>query len=316
MSYAMKSSSRIFADLDVEAHPDYPLGADTWFGIGGSADMLLRPRSEEALATLVRRCHENEVPLRILGNGANLLVADEGVDGVVLQLDAEAFKHVSYNLDGAVELARAMAGADMAKTLNETVRRGLSGLQQMAGIPASIGGAIRMNAGGAFGSIGDSVHSVGCLNQRGELVVYPASELIMGYRQTNIPEEIILWATFHLESDNPATLRERVLEIFQYKKSSQPLADSSAGCVFKNPVDPEDASGSKRISAGALIDQAGLKGHSIGGAEVSTLHGNFLLVQPGATATDLLRLIEEVRSRVQAAKGIDLENEVVVWRRA
>ena len=312
----MKSSSRIFSDLDVEAHPDYPLGADTWFGIGGTADMLLRPRTVDALGTLIRRCHENEVPLRIFGNGANLLVADEGVDGIVVHLSNDVFKHVSYNVDGAVELARAMAGADMAKTLNETVRRGLAGLQQMAGIPASIGGAIRMNAGGAFGSIGDAVHSVGCLNNRGELVVYPAEQLLMGYRQTNIPHDFILWATFHLEPDNPTTLRERVLEIFQYKKSSQPLADSSAGCVFKNPTDPDDPSGETRISAGALIDRTGLKGRSVGGAEVSTLHGNFLLVQPGATATDLLTLMEEVRTSVHADQGVLLQNEVVVWRRS
>lgn len=312
----MKSASSLFADLDVEAHPDYPLGAETWFGVGGSADMLVRPHDKEALATLVRRCHENEIPLRVLGNGANLLVADEGVDGVVVRLDRDEFKHVSYNIDGAVELARAMSGADMAKTLNETVRRGLSGLQQMAGIPASIGGAIRMNAGGAFGSIGESVHSVGCLNSRGDVVVYPASELVMGYRETNIPDEIVLWATFHLEPDNPATLRERVLEIFQFKKSSQPLADSSAGCVFKNPIDRADPSGTERISAGALIDRTGLKGRKSGGAEVSTLHGNFLLVRPGASASDLLRLIEEVRGEVSRAEGVQLENEVVVWQRA
>lgn len=315
MNSRLTSQGRLFADLAVDVVPDFPLGAETWFGIGGSADMLVRPRDVESLATLVRRCNEYEVPLRILGNGANLLVADEGVDGVVLRLDHDCFKHVSYNLDGAVELARAMAGADMARTLNETVRRGLSGLQQMAGIPASIGGAIRMNAGGAFGSIGDSVHSIACLNNRGETVTYPASELVMGYRSTNIPDTIIISATFHLQQDNPATLRERVLEIFQYKKSSQPLAESSAGCVFKNPIDPSDPASTERISAGALIDRSGLKGHAVGGAEVSTVHGNFLVVNPGARATDLLKLIEEVRDGVRDAEGVELENEVVVWGR-
>ena len=223
-------------------------------------------RSADALATLVRRCKENEIPVRIR-SGANLLVADEGVDGVVIRLDQPAFREVSYNADGAVEAARAMAGADMARTLNETVRRGLAGLQQMAGIPASIGGAIRMNAGGAFGSIGDAVHSVACLDDGGEIVVYPASELRFEYRQTNLPHRIILWAAFHLEDDDPRALRNRVLEIFNYKRSTQPMADASAGCTFKNPVDP--ATG-ERTSAGGLIDRAGLKGHRIGSAEVST----------------------------------------------
>lgn len=308
-----RSTSSLFVDLDVEVHPDFALGAETWFGVGGRADLLIRPHDVNALATLTRRCCENEIPLRVLGNGANLLVADEGVDGVVVKLDMPEFRHVSYNAAGAVEAVRAMAGADMARTLNETVRRGLSGLQQMAGIPASIGGAVRMNAGGAFGSIGDAVHSVACLDNRGETTIYPASELRFEYRETNIPEGIILWAAFNLAEDNPATLRERVLEIFAYKKSTQPLADSSAGCAFKNPIDPETG---ERTSAGRLIDHADLKGTHVGGAQVSPLHGNFVLVKPGGTATDVLRLIDQIKSTVMAVHSVELSTEVVIWRRA
>ena len=170
-----------------------------------------------------------------------------------------------------------------------------------------------MNAGGAFGSIGDVVHSVCCLDERGEMVVYPASELRFDYRETNIPDPIILWATFNLEVANPGTLRERVLEIFSYKKSTQPLADSSAGCAFKNPLDP--ATG-ERISAGRLIDQAGLKGTSIGGAQVSPMHGNFVLVNSGGTATDVLRLIDKIKATVFEAHSVELSTEVVVWKRS
>ena len=308
-----RSTSTLFVDLDVEVHPDFPLGPETWFGVGGRADILICPRSVEALGTLVRRCHENEIPLRVLGSGANLLVADEGVDGVVVRLNQPAFREVSYNASGAVEAMRAMAGADLARTLNETVRRGLSGLQQVAGIPASIGGALHMNAGGAFGSIGDGVHSVACLNERGETVVYPASELTFEYRQTNLPAGVILWAAFNLQDDDPKRLRERVLEIFSYKKSTQPLADSSAGCTFKNPIDP--ATG-ERTSAGALIDRAGLKGHRLGSAEVSTLHGNFLHIHPGGSAGDLLQLIDAVRDRVASEFAIELSTEVAIWGRS
>lgn len=307
-----RETSSLFVDLDVDVRPDEPLGPETWYGVGGRADVLLRPRTVEALGTLVRRCRESGTPLRVLGSGANLLVADEGVDGIVVRLDQPAFREVSYNATGAVEAMRAMAGADLAKTLNETVRRGLSGLQQVAGIPASIGGALRMNAGGAFGSIGDAVHAVACLDERGEVVVYPAAELRFEYRATNLPEGVILWAAFDLREEDPRRLRERVLEIFNYKKSTQPLADSSAGCTFKNPTDP--ATG-ERTSAGALIDRAGLKGQRIGGAEVSTLHGNFLHVHPGGSATDLLRLIELVRERVDAEHGITLETEIAIWGR-
>src|SRR5262245_43123633 len=258
------SVSGLFGDLDVEAVTDAAIGARmTWYGIGGRADTLIRPRSVEALATLMKRCHRSGTPLRVLGSGANLLVADEGVDGIVVKLDHDAFTEIRYNAQGEVHAMKAMAGADMAKVLMDAARRGLEGLSPMAGIPASVGGAIRMNAGGAYGAIGEAVHSVGCLTRSGELVVYPASELKFGYRSTNIPGRLVLWAAFTLRETDPIALRDRVKEIFAYKKSTQPLADHSAGCVFKNPIDPV---AEQRVSAGKLIDEAGLKGAAVGGA--------------------------------------------------
>ena len=141
--------SSLFGDLDVEAITDAPIGAMTWYGVGGRADLLLKPRNVEALATLVKRCSRSNTPVRILGSGANVLVADEGVGGIVIRLDQPAFTEVKYNTRGAVSLMKAMAGADMAKTLMDTVRRGLDGFTQMAGIPASIGGANRHECGRA-----------------------------------------------------------------------------------------------------------------------------------------------------------------------
>lgn len=303
----------LFADLDVEVLPDHPIGKETWYAVGGRADMLLRPRTTEALAKIVRRCNEGDVPIRILGSGANLLIADEGVDGIVVTLDHPHFKEVSYNLDGAPELIRAMAGADMQKTMHETVRRGLGGLEQMAGIPASMGGALRMNAGGAFGEIADSLHAVACLDRRGEIVIYPRESLQMDYRTTNLPDAPILWATFKLQDRDPLLLRERVMEIFQYKRKSQPMADKSAGCAFRNPIDPGTG---ERISAGMLIDRANLKGRSVGEAEVSQCHGNFLVMKTGAgKASDLIRLIDVVKKEVHADSGIELQTEVVIWDR-
>ena len=313
MSSIPPANHLLFADLEVDAFPDHPIGKDTWYAVGGHADMMLRPRTTEALSTIIRRCHESEVPIRILGSGANLLIADEGVDGIVVKLDHPHFKEVRYNLEGAPEIIRAMAGSDMQKTMHETVRRGLGGLEQMAGIPASIGGAIKMNAGGAFGEIADSVHAVACLDRRGEIVVYPRESLEMAYRTTNLPDAPIIWATFELNDQDPLILRERVREIFQYKKKSQPMADKSAGCAFRNPIDP--ASG-ERISAGMLIDRARLKGRSIGEAEVSQCHGNFLVMKTGAgKASDLIRLIDLVREGVRTDSGIELQTEVVVWDR-
>ena len=308
-----QSVSSLFGDLDVEAVTDAPIGATmTWYGIGGRADLLIRPRTLDALQTLVKRCHRSGTPLRVLGSGANLLVADEGVDGIVVKLDHDAFTEIKYNVAGEIHAMKAGAGADMAKTLMDATRRGLEGLSQMAGIPASIGGAIRMNAGGAYGAIGDAVESVTCLTKIGEKVTYPAGEIKFGYRGTNIPDPIILSATFRLTQTDPIQLRDRVKEIFAYKKSTQPLADHSAGCTFKNPVDPVTE---QRVPAGKLIDEARLKGLAIGGATVSDRHANFIVTKPGATANDVLKLLTEVRRRVYEHAGIELKEEIAIWRR-
>lgn len=306
------SSSSLFADLDVEVVPDAPIGAMTWYGIGGRADLLVRPNSVEALATLVKRCHRTSTPLRVLGGGANLLVADEGAGGIVARLDTPAFRQIKYNQSGEIRSMRAMAGADLARTLMDTTRRGLGGLSQMAGIPGTIGGAIRMNAGGAFGCIGDAVRSVACITRRGDLVTYPASELAFDYRATNIPDPLIIAASFDLEPVDPIALRSRVKEIFAFKKSTQPLADHSAGCTFKNPIDPVSE---QRVSAGKLIDRAGLKGRRVGSASVSRQHANFIIAEPGAVAADVLQLLELIRREVYEHSGVELEEEVVIWRR-
>lgn len=308
------SASSLFADLDVDVTPDAPIGASmTWYGIGGRADLLVRPRSVEALATLVKRCNRSGTPFHVLGSGANLLIADDGVDGVVVKLDHACFTEMKYNVRGEVHAMRAMAGADMAKTLMDATRRGLEGLSQMAGIPASVGGAIRMNAGGAYGSIGDAVESVTCLSRAGEKVTYAASEISFGYRETNLPDPVILSATFCLTPTDPLELRDRVKEIFAYKKSTQPLADHSAGCTFKNPIDPVSG---QRVPAGRLIDEAGLKGLSVGGATVSDRHANFIITRPGATADDVLALLAMVKERVRDRHGIELQEEIAVWRRS
>lgn len=304
--------STLFADLDVRVETDVPLARLTWYGIGGPADFVVHPQSVDALTTLMWRAKREAMPVRVLGSGANLLVSDEGVDGIVVRLDAPCFTETRYNARGNVEALRVGGGADLAKTLNDTVRRGLEGLSQMAGIPASVGGAVRMNAGGAYGAIGESVHSVGCVSDTGELRVYPASELAFGYRSTNIPDPIIVWAAFRLHDTDPISLRERVREIFAFKKSTQPLADHSAGCMFRNPVDP--ATGT-RVSAGQLIDRAGLKGASVHGAEVSARHGNFVTVKPGTAARDVVELVRLVKDRVRERTGIRLECEVVYWGR-
>ena len=302
----------IFGDLDVQLELDAPIGTNSWFCAGGRADVLLRPSDPETLAEIIRRCRRTETPVRILGEGANLLVADEGVGGIVIRLDAPAFRMIERNADGEVGLVRIGAGADLSRSLLNLSRSGLGGLETLMGIPASIGGAIRMNAGGRYGSIGDTVHAVACLDAHGETRVYPASELEFDYRRTNITDPIVLWAVFKVTQDDPVVLRDRIKEIAAYKKSTQPLADKSAGCMFRNPKDPESG---EAVSAGRIIDESGLKGLRVGSASVSEKHANFITIDRGGRADDAIALGDEIIKRVREARGVELVREVVIWHR-
>lgn len=312
MTMDPSGSTALLADLDVEVELDAPLAGHTWYAVGGRADALVRPRSPEALSTLLRRCHRNAVRVRVLGSGANLLVADEGVEGVVILLDAPCWKELRLNAEGPVTMARVGAGRDLAKTIHDTARASLAGLEPLIGIPAQVGGAIRMNAGGKFGAIGDVVRSVGLVSWDGTERTYAHDEIRFGYRHSELPPGIVTWAVLALTPADPVELRERSKAISAYKSSVQPLAANSAGCMYKNPVDP--ATG-QRVSAGLLIDRAGLKGTRVGGAVVSTQHGNFLCTEPGARAQDLIDLSALVAEETFRRTGIRLEREVVFWRR-
>ena len=312
MAPSPTGSTTLFADLDVEVELDAPLAKHTWYGIGGRADALVRPQTGEALATLLRRCSRNGVRVRVLGSGANLLVGDEGVEGVVILLDAPCFKALQLNAEGPVTAARVGGGRDLGKTIRETTQAGLSGLEPLIGIPASIGGAIRMNAGGKYGAIGDVVQAVGLVGWDGEERTYARDAVRFEYRHTDLPPGIITWAVLSLRPADPVALRARSKEISEYKASVQPLAANSAGCMYRNPLHP--ATG-QRISAGKLIDDAGLKGTRIGGAVVSEQHGNFICVEPGARASDVVELSALVAEETLKRTGVRLEREVVFWRR-
>jgi UDP-N-acetylmuramate dehydrogenase len=181
---------------------------------------------------------------------------------------------------------------------------GLAGFEVLAGIPGTIGGALHGNVGSRHGDIGSLVKSVSFLNLTGEQVVRQGDELTFAYRQGSTDEPIILEATFQLRHDDPDEITERLRKIWITKKASQPLASQSAGCIFKNP---------RGLTAGELIEQAGLKGTRVGGAEVSDRHANFLVTSEGATSDDVLRLMDLVKSKVAGQYGVHLEPEVVIW---
>ena len=298
---------KILESLGIEHELDAPLAPRTWYGLGGCAKALAHPASVEQLAALAAACHEAAAPVRVLGNGANLLVADAGVDGVVVAMDKPAFRQIDVN----GRIVTAGAGCDLVKLVVQTVKAGLAGLEPLAGIPASIGGAVRMNAGGVYGDIGQSVRRLKLMDATGETYHRDRDDLVFAYRRTNIVAPFILEAEFELTEHDPQALMQRVKQVFLHKKTTQPTTERSAGCAFKNPPKPPDG---PAVSAGELIDRADLKGFSIGRARVSRRHANFIIADENCTASDVLALLEHIEQVVLDTHGVRLERELVVWR--
>lgn len=295
----------------MQAHAAIP----TWFGIGGRADRLVTPESVSGLVGVLGR----EGRVRVLGEGANLLVDDDGVDGVVLSLRSPAFK--GYEIDPATGRVRVGAGTDLAKLIHTTTKAGLAGLEGLGGVPATVGGALVMNAGGKYGEISSVVSVVRGLNGRGEAVERHRDQIAFSYRYSGLSELVITEAELTLTPGDPMALRERYKAVMEDKSKCQPLKENSAGCVWKNPVLLADIDGigpkGARVSAGMLIDRAGLKGLACGSASVSAVHANFVVTAKGGEgkAGDVVRLMREVRRRVMDRYGVRLEPEVVIWSR-
>jgi UDP-N-acetylmuramate dehydrogenase len=293
-----------YEEFGEQVRLNVPLAPLTWFGLGGPAKFFVTPRDVGQLQTIVARVRENDVPIYVLGSGANLLVNDSGVEGAVICLNTAEFKKFSIGEGAEKTIVTAGAGKDVQKLVLEVTHAGLSGLECLAGIPGSVGGEIKMNAGGAFGDIGSAVQTVTVMDTNGTVFTRDKDDLVFEYRKSNISAKFILGATFTLAEDDPQRIMNKVKEIWMYKKNSQPLADKSAGCIFKNP---------RGLSAGALIDQSGLKGQTIGGAEVSMKHANFITAKTGSKASDVLGLIDLVKTRVLDKFDVKLETEVAIW---
>ncbi|REJ69013.1 MAG: UDP-N-acetylmuramate dehydrogenase [Planctomycetota bacterium] len=279
---------------------DVPLSEHTWMHLGGPAEFLAEPTSVEQLGELIRRCREEELPVRLLGGGSNVLVRDEGVKGMVIMLSAPAFESIS------IEKRRVVAGggAKLGHVISNVVRSGLAGFETLVGIPGTIGGALHSNAGGRGGDVGQWTVAATVMTHTGEVSQRTREEMSFGYRESSLHELIVLDATFELEEDDPELLTKRMQKQWIVKKAAQPLAHQSAGCIFKNP---------RGMSAGMLIDQAGLKGTRIGGCVVSDRHANFIIAEEGASSADALALIEDIRNQIEQRLGVELETEIEIW---
>lgn len=275
-----------------------PLARLTTFKIGGPAEVLVTPDTVDGLAAGMRLLAEAGAPVTILGNGSNLLISDDGVAGTVVRVGSAL---------GGIDMAapdrlRIGAGTLWSKVLRFVMSEGWTGLEFGAGIPGTIGGAVATNAGTRGGETFDRLLSVEGVTAAGEIATLTPGEIPHRYRRGDLPAGFVVTAvTFAAEREDPARVEETVRGYQAERRRDQPEREPSAGCIFQNP--PGE-------SAGRLIDLAGLKGMEEGGAIVSTVHGNFIINQGGATAADVLRLIDRIRERVRGEANVELELEV------
>ena len=274
-----------------------PLAKHTHFGIGGEATAYIEISTVSELAALARFHTEWDVSIAVIGRGSNLLVSDTGFKGISVRLVGELAK---LEADGkVVSVGAGLSLPALSKTMS---RSGLSGVEFALGIPGSVGGALIMNAGAWGSSFGDVVTDVTVMTDSGELVTLTHAEAAFEYRHSSLETYFcVTGATLALEPGDVDEITERMQTFYKQKVATQPFAEENAGCMFKNP--PDD-------SAGRLIDISGLKGYRIGGAEVSTVHGNFILNLDNATAADVLKLVAYIQQQVREKTGISLQTEV------
>ena len=272
----------------------------TWFKLGGPAQFFAEPKSVDELQAVVQRSRDEGLHVRLLGGGSNVLVRDEGVSGMVISLAGPNFSSVTIEKN----IVSVGGGAQLANVITATVGAGLAGLEPLVGIPGTIGGALHGNAGTQAGDVGQWTCGATVMTRVGELITRERNDLVFAYRQSSLDELVIVDAQFELEEEDPNEITKRMQKQWIFKKANLPMAHENTGCIFRNP---------RGMSAGMLIDQAGLKGETVGGAEVSQRHANFFIAHPKATTRDVLKLIDLVRSRVAERMGVELETEIEIW---
>jgi UDP-N-acetylmuramate dehydrogenase len=288
------------AELEVEVRPGTVLSELTSLGIGGTTD-LLRIKKHESIPDLLNLLDVRHIPHKFLGGGSNLLVGDGELPWVMLQL---VRREPDVVLEG--NFAHVDAAADLGRTVTFCAKNNLGGMEGLIGVPGTVGGALRMNAGAYGMQIGSYVREVKLYRAAGRNIEFlRGHQISFEYRHTSFaPDDMMLAVTLELPSKPFKEILEGIRICNEKRRSSQPLGQKSAGCIFKNPPG---------ASAGRMIDELGLKGLSVGDARVSDRHANFFLNAGKASARDMLALIADVRERVQKGFGLEMENEVVVW---
>ena len=286
-----------FADI---LKSNEPLAPCTDLRIGGPAEMLITPRSREELLRVVKNCFEEKFPLRVLGNGSKVLVRDEGVKGVVLRLNHPAFAEIQ--VEG--NRVKVGSGAKLMDLIAQTTTNGLSGFETLVGITGTLGGCIRCNAGDRWGEMADFIVRVELLAETGQVHVRERSDLHFSEHASDIDDPVILNVEFRLEKDSLESIEKRMRKAWIQRKAVLPYSFQSAIRVFKHP---------RGFSASTLIDRAGMSKAKVGPAEISDRNANWIIAQPGTQAQDILKLVEQVQTKVKAVTGVQLEREMIVW---
>jgi len=288
-------------ELGAELRRDVSLAEHTSLGIGGTTDEILL-RRHETIPQIMRLLADERIPHKFLGGGTNVLVDDGDLPFVVLHLPSSS---PGMHVEG--KAAYVDAAADLGGTVTFCAKHDLGGMEGLIGVPGSVGGALRMNAGAYGTQIGPHVSEIELYRATtGEIETLRGSDINFDYRHTSFaPDDVMLRVKLELPSKPYKEILAGIKVCNEKRRSSQPLNQKSAGCIFKNPPGG---------SAGRMIDELGLKGHRVGDAAVSDRHANFFVNVGHATCADMLKLIDEVRERVRTAYGIELENEVIVWR--
>ncbi len=290
-----------------EIQRDELLSRHTSFAIGGPADLMAYPADREDITTLLKEISGRHLPYFILGGGTNVLVRDGGFRGVVINLKRMqkiAIEREYRSIGGLFAVINAEAGALLPKVLAFTAEEGLTGFEFAAGIPGTIGGAVCMNAGTSRGEIGDIIESVGLISPAGEIVTKGRDDMGFGYRTALIPEgHLVIDAKMIVRREDKEKIKNDIRELLDARKERQPWGFPNAGSIFKNPHEE---------SAGRLIERAGLKGQTVGDAQVSDKHANFIVNRGQAKASDVLKLMEVVQQAVLDAHGVRLEPEIKV----
>ena len=289
-----------FDDLGLAVSCREPLSHHTWLGIGGEAAFFCEPVDTDALARLVKRCHERGIPLRVIGGGSNILVPASGFSGIVVRLSAPAFCAIDVQRPSI----HAGAGAKLVHLVSAAVQAGLSGLETLVGVPGTVGGALVGNAGGRAGDIGERVREVSVMLASGAIDVRSGARLAFGSKWSNLDDGIVIGCRLELDEEHPGQLTKRMQKQWIVERSEQPSGTRTVAMMFKDPLG---------TSAESLVAQAGARDLRVGEASVYAAHANYVVAHPGCTSDDVRGLVELVRARVRERLGVELTPQIEMW---